>query len=227
MRGSPSVAFVPLAAAGHLRISHSARQSSLQPLWCSCNKPSRGSDGGGVVPPLVRHVGVALAAAVAAIAVSGSDAAHSYGLAKGRLEKCRGDIPCVSTTSVGNPSKFGPPWSYQPQTDDADLAWAALKKAVAENRDKGSIVEAVDGPEEYYLRAEFPSSFKGTDDLEFRLLKKDAIVTYRSASREAIFIYPLQTPINTDKNKTRLLDIRQALGWEEFDGFNVFGTSLQ
>lgn len=224
MRGTPSLAFVPSWAAGQLRVSLSARQSSLQPLRCRCSEPSHGSNGGGAVSPLGRHVGVALAAAAVAIAVSWGDAAHAYGLEKGRLEKCRGDIPCVSTTSVGNPSKFGPPWSYQPQTNDPDLAWAALKKAVAENRDKGAIVEAVDGPDEYYLRAEFPSSFKGTDDIEFRLLKKDALVTYRSASREAIFIYPLQAPINTDKNKTRLLDIREALGWEELAGFNVIGT---
>lgn len=128
---------------------------------------------------------------------------------------------------MGNPSKFGPPWSYQPETDDADVAWASLKEAVAASKDKGQIVEVSDGPGEYYLRAEFPSSFKGTDDVEFRLMKKDSLVTYRSASREAIFLYPLQTPINTDKNKTRLLDIRQALGWEEFAGFNVFGAEIK
>lgn len=90
------------------------------------------------------------------------------------------------------------------------------------SRDKGAIVESVDGPELYYLRAEFPSAFRGTDDVEFRLVTKDALVTYRSASREAIFVYPLQTPINTDKNKSRLEDIRKALGWEEFGAFNVF-----
>lgn len=75
----------------------------------------------------------------------------------------------------------------------------------------------------YYLRAEFPSAFRGTDDVEFRLIKDEALVTYRSASREAIFVYPLQTPINTNKNRNRLVDIRRALGWEEFSGFNLFG----
>lgn len=75
----------------------------------------------------------------------------------------------------------------------------------------------------YYLHAEFPSAFRGVDDVEFRLIKNDALVTYRSASREAIFVYPLQTPINTNKNRNRLLDIRRALGWEEFSGFNIFG----
>lgn len=148
--------------------------------------------------------------------------AHAYGLEGGRLAKCRGDVPCISTSSVGNPSKFGPPWSYQPQTDDADLAWQSLKRAIQSNKDNGIIVESMDGPNDYYLRAEFPSTWKGIDDIEFRLLKSDALVTYRSASREAIFIYPLQTPINTNKNKTRLEQIRQSLGWEEFAGNELY-----
>lgn len=176
---------------------------------------------------LVRCAGVALVGLAAVGAVVGTQSANAYGLVNGRLEKCRGDMPCISTTSVGNPSKFGPPWSYQPETDDVNVAWQSLKRAVEENKDKGKTVESMDGPEEYYLRAEFPSSFKGIDDVEFRLLKKDSLVTYRSASREALFVYPLQTPINIDKNKTRLLDIRQKLGWEEFAGFNVFGTKFK
>lgn len=176
---------------------------------------------------IARGAGVAMIGLAAAAALQGMENAEAYGLVKGRLEKCRGDMPCISTTSVGNPSKFGPPWSYQPETDDANVAWQSLKRAVGENRDKGKIVEAIDGPDEYYLRAEFPSSFKGTDDVEFRLLTKDSLVTYRSASREAFFLYPLQTPVNTDKNKTRLVDIRQQLGWEEFAGFNLFGASFK
>lgn len=153
--------------------------------------------------------------------------ASAYGLEKGRLEKCRGDVPCISTTSVGNPSKFGAPWSYQPQTGDADEAWTSLKNAVQNNKDNGSIVENQDGPDVYYIRAEFPSTWRGIDDVEFRLVKSDALVSYRSASREAIFIYPLQTPINSNKNKTRLEDIRLALGWEEFDGSNLYDRDGQ
>lgn len=147
---------------------------------------------------------------------------HAFGLEAGRLAKCRGDVPCISTSSVGNPSKFGPPWSYQPQTDDPDVAWRALKSAVLSNRDPGVIVESVDGPQLYYMRAEFPSTWKGIDDVEFRLITTDALVTYRSASREAIFIYPLQTPINTNKNKNRLEEIRNFLGWEEFEASQIY-----
>lgn len=172
----------------------------------------------------VYRIAALTAAAIAAGTFCFANNAGAYGMASGRLEKCRGDIPCVSTTSVGNPSKFGPPWSYQPETDNADTAWTSLKHALTENQDKGTIVESIDGPDEYYLRAEFPSSVRGIDDVEFRLMKKDALVTYRSAAREAIFIYPLQTPIDFGKNKNRLLDIRTTLGWEEFSGFNVVDT---
>lgn len=169
---------------------------------------------------VVTSVAMGLMAAYSAVTVSG---ASGYGLEEGRLEKCRGDVPCISTTSVGNPGKFGPPWSYQPQTGDADEAWASLKEAIKQNNDNGSIVEQRDGPDVYYLHAEFPSSWRGVDDVEFRLVKADSLVSYRSASREAIFIYPLQTPVNTNKNRTRLEDIRLALGWEEFDGSHLYG----
>lgn len=219
------VSFIATAAAGR-RGNGSLRRQSVS----SCKSLGSNRD----PPPLERQPllpasprrAAALAAAAsisAAILLAGNDA-NAYGLVKGRLAKCTGDIPCISTTSVGNPSKFGPPWSYQPQTDDPDAAWSALKQAVSENRDNGKIVESLDGPKEYYLRAEFPSSIRGTDDVEFRLVKDDSLVTYRSASREAIFLYPLQTPINFDKNRTRLSDIRNSLGWEEFAGFNLFGT---
>jgi len=199
----------------------------LRPASQCTLSPHRSSDAvpGDIVAKFYR--GALIGAVFAAVAANSIDPANAFGLIKGRLEKCRGDTPCVSTTSVGNPVKFGPPWSYQPQTDNADVAWMALKRAIESSRDNGSIKESIDGPDEYYLRAEFPSSFRGIDDVEFRLIKEDDLVTYRSASREAIFIYPLQTPINTDKNKTRLLDIRQSLGWEEFGGYNLFSTDIK
>lgn len=161
-------------------------------------------------------------AALVSMMACGVHDAGAHGLENGRLAKCRGDAPCISTTSVGNPSKFGPPWSYQPETDDPAVAWDSLKRAITSNADGGAIVESVDGPKEYYLRAEFPSTWRGIDDVEFRLLQSDSLVTYRSASREAIFIYPLQTPINFNKNKKRLEDIRSALGWEEFSGNELY-----
>lgn len=150
--------------------------------------------------------------------------AAAYGLENGRLGKCRGDAPCISTTSVGNPSKFGAPWSYQPETSDAVAAWSSLKMAITTLvPERGTIVEAVDGPREFYLRAEFVGTWgKGVDDVEFRLLERDALVTYRSASREAIYVYPIQAPINTNKNKKRLEAIRAKLGWEELAGSDMY-----
>lgn len=150
---------------------------------------------------------------------------EAYGLTSaGRLDKCRGDDACVSTSSVGNPSKFGPPWSFQPETDDGDVAWESLKEAVRECKDHGEIVEESDGPALYYLHAEFPSFLgKGVDDVEFKLNKEERLVTYRSSAREPFYIYPLQTPINTDKNKTRLADIRLQLGWVELAGYDLYG----
>lgn len=162
----------------------------------------------------------AVAAAAATLAVlSSPDIALAYGLTRdGRLEKCRGDEACVSTSSVSNPSKFGPPWTYEPQTNSAAEAWSALKVAVTTCKDSGTIVESRDGPKDFYLRAEFPSFAKGIDDVEFRLVPDDYLVTVRSCSREAVFIYPLQTPIDNGKNKSRLKDIRTILGWGELDG---------
>jgi hypothetical protein len=110
--------------------------------------------------------GAASAAAVAAaVAVLLSpDSALAAGLTSaGRLDKCRGDEACVSTSSVGNPVKFAAPWTYESQTSDAAVAWAALKDAVLRNRDGGAIVESKDGPADFYMRAEFPSFPKGTE----------------------------------------------------------------
>lgn len=115
----------------------------------------------------LRQLGVAVAAAAL---LSGTDAAHAYGLTRsGRLDKCRGDEACISTSSVGNPIKFGPPWTYAPQTSDALEAWASLKNAVNQNKDHGKIVEEKDGPDQYYLRAEFPSFAGGTEYVDSTL----------------------------------------------------------
>lgn len=161
-----------------------------------------------------------VAAVAAAIAVlSSPDIVSAYGLGKdGRLQKCRGDEACVSTSSVSNPSKFGPPWTYEPQTNSPAEAWTALKAAIVASKDNGVIVESRDGPKDFYLRAEFPSFPKGVDDVEFRLVPDDYLVTVRSCSREALFVYPLQTPIDNGKNKSRLKEIRLILGWSELDG---------
>jgi hypothetical protein len=116
-----------------------------------------------VMPTAPLLLGAATAAA-AAIFLSVPHVAGAYGLnAAGRLEKCRGDEACISTSSVSNPSKFGPPWTFEPQTSSPDDAWAALKLAIENNADHGHIVESLNGPKDYYLRAEFPSFPKGIE----------------------------------------------------------------
>jgi hypothetical protein len=111
--------------------------------------------------PLLLGMVTAAAAAVLLTAPSG---ACAYGLTSaGRVEKCRGDEACISTSSVSNPSKFGPPWTFAPQTSDPAEAWVALKNAVESNPDHGRIVECLNGPDVFYLRAEFPSFPKGIE----------------------------------------------------------------
>lgn len=167
---------------------------------------------------LSTRLAAASAAAALALTIFAPTAAHAYGLEKGRLQKCMGDQPCVSSTSISNPSKFGAPWTYEPQTSDADLAWNSLKRAILAHKDGGQIVELVEEAETCYLRAQFPSFLRGVDDMEMRLIKKDKLVTYRSSARDPIYIYPIQTPLNNDGNRTRLNEIRSALGWAELDG---------
>jgi hypothetical protein len=126
--------------------------------------------------------GAATAALAAALLASGlPNASLATGLnSAGRLEKCRGDEACISTSSVGNPSKFGAPWTFEPQTSDADTAWAALKESVRANKDKGEIVDVSDGPKAFYLRAEFPSSFGRGIEWVFPVLHTFLIVTPES-----------------------------------------------
>jgi len=172
----------------------------------------------------------AAGAAAAALLLSGCSVlpAHGYGLIDGgRLEKCRGDVPCVSTSSVGSPGKFGAPWTFSPETNDFDTAWESLKGAVETNELEGKIVELEESASMpyYYMRAEFPGFIRGIDDLEFKLVKEDKLVTYRSSSREAIFVYPIQTPVDGGRNRARLLNIRNKLGWVEDAAFSE-GTEL-
>ena len=90
------------------------------------------------------------------------------------------------------------------------------------------IIESIDGPELYYLRAEFPATGldgilnKGNvDDVEFKLIPDEGLVTYRSASREVFYLYPLQRPVDIGNNKKRLERIRLDLGWEELESPNL------
>eukprot|EP00180_Rhodochaete_pulchella_P001161 Plantae.Rhodophyta-Rhodochaete_pulchella.ctg1983.p1 GENE.Plantae.Rhodophyta-Rhodochaete_pulchella.ctg1983~~Plantae.Rhodophyta-Rhodochaete_pulchella.ctg1983.p1 ORF type:complete len:219 (+),score=24.30 Plantae.Rhodophyta-Rhodochaete_pulchella.ctg1983:284-940(+) len=144
--------------------------------------------------------------------------ANATGLVKGRLAECRADQNCISTTSIRNATKFGPPWTYLPQTGSKTEAWAALRDAVLK-QPYASLVEDTGS----YMRAEFPGFPKGIDDVEFLLLPEDGVVGYRSCSREVIYVYPLTQPISDfGKNRARLDQIRSELGWEQLGGDDSF-----
>ena len=205
-----------------LSSTSSADQTARIPssLTVSCSSSSQ--------PARISAAIIATAISTSLLFTSGPPAC-AYGLFQGRLEPCKGDSSCVSTTSVANPSKFGAPWTFEPQTSDPSEAWESLKAAILKNAGGGTIVECVNGPKTFYLRAEYPPSGfaavldrENIDDVEFRMIPEERLMTYRSASRKVFYLYPLQRPIDIGRNRARLENIRQQLGWVELEGQNLY-----
>ena len=140
---------------------------------------------------------------------------QGYGLAGGRVRSCAADEACLSTSAISNPSKFAPPWSpiSAQEAADAARAWRSVAAAVAEEPGL-RIVEQDDGGR--YLRATGPSAVPtdGTDDVEFVLRDDGGVrLLYRSATRQSVFLYPLQQPVsNQQSHIDRLASIRRRLG---------------
>lgn len=139
----------------------------------------------------------------------------------------------VSTSAVKNPARYTPPWSYLTETSDPLKAWTSLKEVVQEY---ATIVDEVKNEKSYYLHAVAPTatppglsslgggavaandSSPGLDDLEFVLRPNDNLVLYRSASRTAVFVYPLTQPVGDGgTNLDRLEKIRDRLGWQKLE----------
>ena len=133
----------------------------------------------------------------------------------GRIGGCASDEACIATSAVRNPSKYGPPWRPVSTAEAADTsrAWRSIVAAVQEEPGL-TIVDQND--QARYLRASGKSTIpsEGTDDVEFVL--RDGNLLYRSATRQSLYLYPLQQPVDNQlSHNVRLSAIRARLGWEE------------
>ncbi len=116
------------------------------------------------------------------------------GAIESRVGGCAADEACVATSAVRNPTKYGPPWRPASKLEEGDRAraWRAVVAAVTDEPGL-KIVEQDDNVP--YLRAEAQATIPpdGTDDVEFVLRDDGGVrLLYRSATRQAVFLYPLQ-----------------------------------
>ncbi|CAN0169733.1 unnamed protein product, partial [Phaeothamnion confervicola] len=77
--------------------------------------------------------------------------------------------------------------------------------------------------ERLYLRAEAKSAVPptGIDDIEFLIKPDDGLVTYRTKSRDTVFVGPLAVSDGGSNRNSRLEGVRSRLGWPEA-GLNQF-----
>mmetsp|Transcript_25465 Transcript_25465/g.33251 ORF Transcript_25465/g.33251 Transcript_25465/m.33251 type:complete len:253 (+) Transcript_25465:102-860(+) len=137
----------------------------------------------------------------------------------GRLASCPQTGNCLSTSSIKSLEKFSPPWTFESTGESPETAWKNLISAV--ENDPLLKLEEVDN-NKLYLRATAKSAVppSGLDDVEFLLIPEDKVVTYRSASREVVYLGPIAVS-DGGANKNRLDGLRFKLGWGEVAGFQL------
>lgn len=142
----------------------------------------------------------------------------------GRLRQCSANSNCLSTSSVNSPQHFSPPWSFKSagaderiSERDVRVSWSLLNDVLASTPGL-TIVERDEA--KLYIRAEATSAVppSSIDDIEFALRRDDGLVTYKSETRDTVFVYPVQRPLGcNDCHKKRLLDLRARLNWDDLN----------
>lgn len=131
----------------------------------------------------------------------------------------------VSTSAIRNPAAYMAPWSYLPETSNANTAWESLMAALQQQQSPPLQLDRdVRTDTYYYLHATIPTPQQPpgsggvmlVDDVEFVLRPDENLVLFRSASRTSIFVYPLLQPVSDrQSHRKRLQALRQRLGWSE------------
>lgn len=229
---------LPREAAAHIRLGRETHTvmlllaGALQPFGALQQAPMSRRD---LCNAAAAACGLAPGAAIAATITGNTDrycntqstpaatvvTCLGYGLeaSTGRLHGCGADEACIASSAVNNPSKYAPPWQPRQgarEATDVPRAWRSLVAAV-EDQPGLTIVDRKD--EKYYLRAQGKSEVPndGTDDVEIRMLDETPPrALFRSATRQSIFVYPLQQPVPNQKSHAERLEaIRLRAGWDQ------------